>query len=357
MLEKHLQVLSDVRSSKIPVSDFHFQQSEDEDICDNNQRKRSYLIIALLYDPLPTDEPLLRELFLQEILRAENDAFQGIGDAMTRNATLLARFKNPENVWLFTRAKQANFDTSCGFDYEFLVSAGIDESYDFVDSSQSEWKDAFYAIAGPSRDRCNISTEILDDFEQRLQFQLEASLDDTEDQIELAIELDEKDIIREKVAQWKTEKQEWTAAEATALDYYEQLLGNTEGRIAANELALTLESRDFMKENILNNLCALYLKTGNTLMAWDRMQSSLAMADPNHWLSGDVVARLFEIVCALNSPEHPIAAEAFSRGMRELPLLPPAQLRSTLKEMAGKATIMMGDKKAIKIVSKMFPSQ
>lgn len=187
MLEKHLQVLNNVRSGNIPVTDFHFQQSEDEDICDSNQQKRSYLIIALLFNPLPTDEALLRELFLQEIMRAENDAFQGLGDAMIRAATLLARFKNPENVWLFTRAKQANFDTSCGFDYEFLVSAGINETYNFVDSSQSEWKNAFYGIAGASRDHCHISTKQLAVFEQRLEFQLNAHLDTVEKQIELAI--------------------------------------------------------------------------------------------------------------------------------------------------------------------------
>lgn len=87
------------------------------------------------------------------------------------------------------------------------------------------------------------------------------------------------------------------------------------------------------------------------------MQSRLAMADPNHWLSGPVVARLFEIVCALNSPEHPIALEAFSRGMRELPLLPPAQLIPALKETARKASVIMDDKKAIHIVRKMFPSE
>jgi hypothetical protein len=307
-----------------------------------------------MYDPHPADEPLLQELFLHEIIRAEEDAFQGIGEAMYRSAALLARFKNPENVWLFTRAKHANFDTVCGFDYRFLISAGVDATYDLVDVSESNRQNVFYNIVGDSREHCYISVEELNYFEERLQFQLDPNLDTIEKQITLAIELDEIDIVKEKVDLLKTAKQEWTTEDAHSLIYYEKLLGNTEGQIAANELALTLELRAFVKEFILAELCALYLKIGKNLIAWERMQSRLATARPNEWLPETVVTLLFEIAYAFNSPEDPVAAEAFARGMREIPLLPTVQLRPTLAEMSEKAAIMMGDKAALVKVRKIF---
>jgi hypothetical protein len=355
MLEKYLQLLREVRSGNIPITDFHFQYSGNQEICDSNQQKRFHLITALMYDVQPTDEPLLQELFLQEIIRAEEDSFQGIGEGMFRSAALLARFKKPENVWLFTRAKHANFDTGCGFDYEFLISGGIDATYDFVNSSESKWKSMFYDTVGDTVEQCYISAEDFNSFEEHLQVQLDTNLDTIEKQITLAIELDEMDIVKEKVGQWKTNKQEWTIHDANSLIYFEKISGNTEGQIAANELALTLESRAFLKELLLNELCALYLKTGENLIAWERMQSRLSTAKRGDWLPETVVTLLFEIVCAFNSPDHhPVAVEAFARGMREIPLLPPAQLRPTLAQMAERAAIMMGNKAALEKVRKIF---
>lgn len=71
-------------------------------------------------------------------------------------------------------------------------------------------------------------------------------------------------------------------------------------------------------------------------------------------LPGSVVTLLFEIVCAFDSPEHPIAVKAFTRGKREILLLPSGQLSRQLAEAAEKAAIMMGDKAALAQVRNIF---
>lgn len=352
MFTKHLHLLGDVRSGKIPTTDFHFESSSPEDeegeIYDINQQKRYNLITALMYDPLPTDESLLQELVLQEVMAAEMD--WGLGTALLRSSGLLARFKNVDNVWLFTRAKCANFDTHCGFDYEFLVSAGIDLTYDMVDRSDSEWRERFYNIVGESRECCLISPEELNEFESNLEARLDNSLNTIKKQIDLAFELKEMDIAKEKVAQWKVDKLEWTADEAILLCSYERRLGNTEGEIAANELAFSLESREFMIEILLSTLCELYIKMGRPLKAWERIQARLAVAH----LEGLCMIRLFELVSYFASAEDPLAVEVFACAMRELSLIPPGQMGMILAATAKDAARKMGDEEAYVKIEEIF---
>ena len=80
------------------------------------------------YDRRETDVELIRHLFTHEITAAENDSFQGFGDAFTLAAVLLANFRDPIDVPLFARAKLANFDTACGFPLEFMYIAGGDDT-------------------------------------------------------------------------------------------------------------------------------------------------------------------------------------------------------------------------------------
>ncbi|TWW00308.1 hypothetical protein [Chitinophaga pinensis] len=354
LLQKHIAILNDVRAGKIPLKTFFFKRSKDDADCDLHRQKRSNLITALKFAPLPTDEPLLQELFRQEIKRAEKDPFQGCGDAMMLAASLLSRFKNPENVWLFTAAKRANFDTSCGFDYEFLVSAGIDVTYDLVDNAKaSKLKQAFYYVAGASREVCHISQEELLQWETRIQRTLHPSLDTIEQEMYLAIDLNDKEALRELVDQWQTEKTTWTGEEANALLYYETVLKNRAGEIRAYELIAQLDNRAFMRTHALEKLSRLYLENGEALKAWDTLQLALAQERDMARLSGPTVDTIYQLTLAFDN-QHPIAIASFSRAMREIRLLPPAQLSRDLAQSARKAAIHMKNKAAAAKIEQIF---
>jgi hypothetical protein len=115
-------------------------QSEERGMYDKNETLRHRVLLALQYDRRDTDADLIRHLFTHEVLAAENDSFQGFGDAFTLAALLLASFREPTDVPLFARAKLANFDTACGFPLEFMYIAGGHETERILrDSSPSLW--------------------------------------------------------------------------------------------------------------------------------------------------------------------------------------------------------------------------
>lgn len=93
---------------------------------DRHERDRLLLAWALQYDVRSSDEALLRHALEQEIAWREVAPFQGLGETLEILGWLVARARRVEDVWLLARAKHANFDTSCGFDREHLVAAGVE---------------------------------------------------------------------------------------------------------------------------------------------------------------------------------------------------------------------------------------
>ncbi len=87
---------------------------------DSNEKFRYSLFLELQYDHHEADHELIRCLFEQEIIARERDTFQGISKSLWLGAFLLAKYKDPSDIALLLRAKNANFDTHCGFDIEFV---------------------------------------------------------------------------------------------------------------------------------------------------------------------------------------------------------------------------------------------
>lgn len=124
---------------------------EGENWYDDNAENRHKVCVALQFDRRAEDLELVRFLFEQEVLRAENDPSQGGGDDLELCAYLLALAKDPKDLPLFLRAKQANFDTECGFSGECLFYCGVEqtkkllkesellERYDFSQSDVDSW--------------------------------------------------------------------------------------------------------------------------------------------------------------------------------------------------------------------------
>lgn len=358
ILQKHIDILTDVRAGKIPLKTFFFKRSKDDEDCDLHRLKRSKLIKALKYAPLPTDEPLLQELFRQEIRLAKKDPFQGLGDTLMLNAALLVRFKNPENAWLFTAAKRANFDTSCGFDYEFLVSAGIDATYDMVDNAKnSKLKEVFYYVAGDSREACNISAEELLNWEKSIERRCYVSPDPLEKEIALAVELDEKEALKELVDQWKAQPPQWTTEIAKLLAYYERILENLIGEIYAYELLAQLDTNASGRTYAQEMLCRLYLVNEQPLKAWETLQLVLAQERDQEGLSGLTVAIIFHVALAFDR-QHAIATTSFSLAMQEIALLAPVQLlHPDLDYAARKAAVHMEDEAAAAKIEELFKEE
>ena len=87
---------------------------------DENYFNRMKLCYALLYDvyPLKTEQKkqIIHELLETEIISRENEDFQGIGSNLEILTYLAEMLEIPDRTAFFQRAKDANFDCSCGYD-------------------------------------------------------------------------------------------------------------------------------------------------------------------------------------------------------------------------------------------------
>jgi hypothetical protein len=348
MIEPYLDLLAEVRSRTVDKTEFKYKELPDQEgiVYDENQQKRFRLLTALQYDRKEDDEQLLAYLFIQEITMHHNSTFQALNDSLALNAFLLARFKNPANVWLFLAAKQANFDTHLGFDYEFLVSAGIEETFNFISTIDDELKEAFFDYMGDTAASCPVAADDLDEWWviKGGWYKDVLVLDDIEEMIRLAKDLGETAIFREKVNAWKDMQKDWTKMQLSELSYYEKALKNMPGEIWANEQLFELQTDHFRKVSILDTLSSLYLQSGAPEMAWQKVKSAREyLPKIQGWrecgLGRSIVEKAFDIVLYWNDPQNEMGIEAFAWAGKEVKNMQNLHLNLTEK-IALSATLM-----------------
>lgn len=134
MLETARGWLAELRAGADPR---RFTYRTDEDATD----ERALLLLALQYDHRDSDAPLLRLLLDAEREAHEDADFQGLYETLKLAAWLVARLRDPADVFRMWAAKSANFDTHCGFDGQHLICAGIARTLVYLRESDDPRRD------------------------------------------------------------------------------------------------------------------------------------------------------------------------------------------------------------------------
>lgn len=350
MLEKHLQTLASVRAGQIDRDAFAYQEAFDEEghSYDVNRLRRFRLLLALQYDRSERDESLLQVLIKQEIMMHRRAPFQGLYPSLSLCAHLLDRFQNPGNVWLFTQAKLSNFDTHCGFDLHYLVSAGIEETYRYVAEAEHECKSTFYEYLGENAENCRINLAALTRWKEATEKQYPSQWNDEnlEDVIQLAVDLGEKEILQEKIKGWKSRQRAWNESNLKQLVAYERYSDNVAGVIAAQEELLTFKKGDWEIASQLHSLSKSYLKLDKTDAAWSKIDTARKyLQQIPDWkqvgLGRMIVETVFEIVLSINDANHATSQVAYGWAVEQIKELKEPHLN--LLQKAAEAADVMGD--------------
>ena len=266
-LDDYLQRLPAIRNGQAGLDSYLFavQTQADGGQFDAHEAQRYRLLLALQCNRAPGDEVLLRQLLQAEIARHRMEAFQGLYPAMELACTLLGSYQKIENLPLFINAKRANFDTFCGLDVQYLVSAGIAQSYAAADQLDDDLREAFHDFLGATPAQCKISEQDLEKwrgrqaraYPQPLAFQ---SLDD---EIEFLLELGEQDLARSKIKEWRATSFQPTAQGWSQWLSWQRCIQNLDGMIEAQQALLALEVDDWNRASRLRDLTGLYLQQGD----------------------------------------------------------------------------------------------
>jgi hypothetical protein len=269
--------LEKYRQNKQLWNDFTFTPVGDtKNYLDLNAAKRNEAFIALQFDLQKADEAFLQYLFQEEIYDRQKDPFQGISSALRRGGYLLSTFKNPENVWLFLQAKTANFDTNCGFDWEFLVSAGIDETFDFVEKSDNSLKKTFFDYVNDSSTLLSEENHLLQ-WEKAYQETYPKERRETDYVFWMDIALSLNNLAQAKAILAKFETQNDSSKPfLESLKYYKHAIKDWTGEIEIAERLLQFEKDTRLKAFKYAEIVDLYIQNKEKKKAWFSIQKALA---------------------------------------------------------------------------------
>lgn len=267
LLDDYLQRLPAIRNRQAGLDSYLFaaQTQADGSQFDAHEAQRYRLLLALQCDRAPGDEALLKQLLQAEIERHRMEVFQGLYPALELACALLASYQNIEHLSLFINAKRANFDTFCGLDAQYLVSAGIASSYAAADLLDEDLRDAFHDFLGASPEQCKISEQNLEKWRgrQARAYPQPQTFQSLEDEIEFLLELGEQDMARGKINEWRAAAFQPTAQGWSQWLSWQRCLQNLDEMIEAQQALLALETDDWGRASRLRDLTGLYLQQGD----------------------------------------------------------------------------------------------
>jgi len=364
MIEKYTKILEDLKAGTVELSDFLYREGIDEEghSYDQNSTQRFQLLIALQYNPGLRDEETIVELFKSEIEKHRKAPFQGLYPALKLNAFLITQYSSPKYTKLFLDAKQANFDTHCGFDDQFLVSTGISQTYTLIEQEKPKIKEAFYDYVGESPKDCYISESELIEWKKYLneEYPEKLIIKGVLDEIDLAIDLEETGILKEKIEEWRDSKNSWTESELNQLIYYTGIVKDLSAQIWANEELLKLKSSHWDCASQLQQLSKLLIQSNQFDQAWNRIKDSQKhLKRISDWktvgLGRFIIENAFDVVIGINDKNDSNVQEAFKWASNNIKRM--KNLHHNLLEKTIKAGELMGDIKLKDKFSKILKKE
>lgn len=344
MIEELLEELNIYRANPYLWKELKWKASKDSvgEYFDENKSKRDKLIIALQFAFTQQDEKFLQFLFQQEILDRLHDPFQGVTTILRRCGFLLASFNKPEHVWLFVEAKTANFDTHCGFDWEYMLSAGVEATFKYVESHEHPMKAGFSSYF-PSRKECALSEEDIIQWKLQLEatFPKEIARTDVESWMFIGLELGQKAQVGQLLQTW-LQNQEWKEDSLRTLKYFQSYLGDVAGEISTTQKLIGFIENDDQRAYIYSELASLYLKNNQREQAWSSIKEAVnRIKSIDKGILGGLGECALDIICQSSSKERWLQ-EPYAFGLLHQPYYMSLQYLSKVVQ----ASQRMNDEKA-----------
>lgn len=285
---------------------------------DANATRRLGVLVCLQYDRRPEDHSLVRYLFEQEVSAREDDPFQGESAALDLGAFLLAGYRRGVDVPLMWRAKQANFDTWCGFDTHYLLAADRDAGLQFIASLPHDDVESITEILGKAP--AAIEPEELEEW-WRVKQEEYPEREQDEDLLVLvqrAITLGATEEGRRWLDRWEA-AQPGDAPSLSTLMYLRDALGQPEEALqAARKLRDLARGNAWNYASSLRELSKYLVRLQRHQEAWDVLQELRGLLMQHRdWLERGlarmVVEEFFDLAAQDECPD-PIRRAAWEQG-------------------------------------------
>lgn len=290
LTEKYKNQLDLVRQNPNLLDNYRF----DKDAVSSNHFERLRLNIAIYNDFKPSDFEIAKFLFTEES-KWRKDAKDGEVDNLYFSAFILIQFKRPEIVWLFFDTKNIDFDSGIGFDGEYLVAAGIEQTYKYLEATDNIHKLDLLNYIGETVDTCNYSQGEIDDWTNSKKEYFNCYTYPITDELYFLYSTNEKDLFLAELPEWINQNKKWSFEELSLFRTYAKYSGDKLLQVKASELTVEKNDKDFLDDINKKELATLYIKVGQQDKALEILKSTIKGSD-NKNIIRDCLEQLCKII-------------------------------------------------------------
>jgi len=305
VVENYKTELDLVRQNPKLLDNYRF----DDDAIDSKHFDRLRLNIAIYNDLKQTDYEIVKYLFAEE-KEWRKYGKDGDVDNLYFCAFILTLFNSPETVWLFLEAKNIDFDSGIGFDGEYLVSAGIKETYQYIETAYNPKKTELLKYIGEAEESCIYSQIDIDDWKEEKTFYFKSYKLPIQDELYFLYSTNERELFLKKLPEWINQERAWTYEELSLYRTYAKYANDKFLEIEAFKLTLKKNDKDFLTEEYNQQLAVLYVETGENTKALKILENIIKRTD-NSNIVRDCIEQLCRIIIRTNNSSDEISKNSY----------------------------------------------
>ncbi len=207
--KEYVQEFNRLRIDNRLLEEYSLLKSTDSN---KNQIKRNRILIALFNDIRTSDFRIVDFMFNEEEeLRKSANKVEGYEvDPLYLAAFLLTQIGNIDVIWKFIDTKRIDFDSSIGFDLEYLYAFGVEETVDFVRNSNHLNKEKAIRILGLNNPSLPFTQNEIDEWKKWKSLYFSVFKFPIKDKINFAFQAKEYEELRKEVPNWMSRIDEWS---------------------------------------------------------------------------------------------------------------------------------------------------
>jgi hypothetical protein len=207
--EKYRNQLKNLRDNIHLLSNYSIDSAENKNW---NQINRNRILIALFNDWKSSDYEIVDFLFNEEKkLRQSNletDKYEV--DVLYLASYILTKFNNIEDIWKFIDSKTTDFDSSIGFDTEYLLSFGVERLINYLKETKNPNKELVIKLIGNNSLKPNFTQEEIDEWKIFKHQYFSVFEFPIKDEIDFSFQAKEYEHLENIFPNWFEQKKTWS---------------------------------------------------------------------------------------------------------------------------------------------------
>lgn len=304
--DKYQTELDLVRQNRKLLDNYRF----DKNALNSKHFERLRLNIAIYNDFKQSDYDIVKFLFTEE-KEWRKYAEDGEVDNLYFCAFILTLFNSPEIIWSFFETKNIDFDSGIGFDGEFLVSAGIKETYLYLKTVDNPIKTELLKYIGETEDNCIFSQAEINDWKENKKSYFRCNKYPIQDELYFLFSTNERELFLTKFPEWIKQERAWTYEELGSYRTYSKYSNDKSLEIEALKLTLEKNDKDFLTEIFNLQLATLYVEIGENEKAYEILEKEIKETDNKNTVR-DCVEQLCRLIIRTNNAKDYSSQKSYS---------------------------------------------